>query len=578
MPLLGKNGVPFVVGNRLVRAVAGDDDNRPTCRCCDKWSCVTGGEDCQSCEVDKDGVYATLEECEEACPPQQCLWCVETTLFGPCGEEYPTYSCTVTDCDDEGECIAPGLVEYAGPLKVEKDEEVNCYAQICPEPPAPPPVPECCYDSDCPCCHSCVNGQCVYQCPSGYTCVNCECVPPPTEYYCCQESGCSGECEWEVSQEAPPPFGNGAKFWLQNTYCEDPVACYCPTPTESTEELSVGDTTQTYCTSGSGEPGGPGGETSCHVGPCPEPLITISGPHYSLADCCAVCGCEYSCSPVGYYCFPDPLGIYDSLEECEEACDPGEAIGACCRTIAPNSQDNAIPGVDPCTLYKDCAGMMTFAACEALKTNTGTNTSWYAQYNSCDLCPVTQVGVCCAPDENDPCGTVCSVTDESCCDEIPGSTYYVALQDCEDTWPSGLDACRTSDPDCSWPEAQEETVQQEGSTKTRSVTFDLVEPPAGCEQIAPEWIEGYPDALTCDWRYVTDYSRCVLLDGTEKVCQRLRVMRLGGDKIVDITELVLSNPEDMTCCVCRRGNGADCTGDECEPLPYFDGPEADCLP
>lgn len=56
---------------------------------------------------------------------------------------------------------------------------------------------------------------------------------------------CSGQCEYEVVQEAPPPFGSGNLAWVQNTPCNDTLNCDCEFP--SSTPSSLGDLTYTDC-------------------------------------------------------------------------------------------------------------------------------------------------------------------------------------------------------------------------------------------------------------------------------------------------------------------------------------------
>ena len=572
MPLLGNNaGVPFVSGGALLLPPDG-----VACECCPRYDCVPGGVDCQGCVQTDDGPYRSLAECEPECPPQTCVWCVERDVLGPCNTTYVTYECTQTGCDEDGDCIAPEQAVVAGPLKTEDVDDVACFNEVCPDPPDPPPVPECCVEGDCPPCHQCVDGSCVEGCPPGYICYQDECVPPEDYYYCCRDiSSCTGDCTWESAQQAPPPFGDGSFYWLNTVACESPEACDCISPEDPPTE--IGQVTYTSCTSsGSGS-----GTGTCQQGPCGPEQVLASGPHGSLADCCAVCGCAYDCAVPGYYCFPDPLGGYDTLAECEAACEAPGTTGACCYTIAPYSEDNQTLSPTPgCSLVRGCFGVMTFAECEALKTDTGTNTTWQSEYQDCNLCPATESRVCCYADEDDPCIMICTVTDESCCESVSGN-YYTALESCEDTWPSGADACRT-DIGCDWP--MPVTEETSGSPyQVRSLAYAS---PAvaylylSCIQ-QPQWKAGYPEGLVdCDWRWVRDFSRCAGGAAAEDhACERFRVMRLSGDTIVDITSRVIDNPEELECCVCVRNYGnSPCIGGECIPSPFFADPEADCLP
>jgi hypothetical protein len=580
MPLLGKGGLPFRIGDRLISV-----PQTPGCLCCERYSCRPGGDGCQSCEVDPDGEYTTLEECEAECQAEVCIWCVEETRSGPCGEEYLWYRCEEGGCDETGSCVPPSGVIVSGPIKTSSPSSVACFNAVCPDPPPPPPVPECCSDADCGCCRQCVDGYCV-DCPPGTTCIECECVPVDQAYYCCQEPECSGECEWEVAQEAPPPFGNGAKFWLQNTYCDDPVSCNCPTPTDSPEDLAVGDTTHTYCTLIGEEPGNQGGGAYCQIGPCAAPLIPISGPYKTYTQCCEFCGCKYACDPNTYTCFLSPSGIYDSAFDCEQLCEPESEFGTCCYTIAPYSDDNNYdnpPAPPGCAIVRGCFGIMSFQECMALGTETGTTTYWNDDFLDCDLCPITASHVCCYPDPDDPCETLCHETSEECCEDMGGKDY-TALRTCDERWPSGLSACRT-ELNCEWPAGRDEWVfgaplqirEQFYSTAPRR--FD--DPP--CIQNV-QWNPGYPEALQNCYRWVRDLAKCEeSVAGQQhpyrKFCVRYRLMKLEGDAITDITAIAIANPGDLDCCQCERNlNWADCNGQECEPLPFFPDPEANCPP
>jgi hypothetical protein len=570
MPLLGNNaGVPFVSGGALVLPPEG-----VACECCPRYDCVPGGIDCQGCVQTDDGPYRSLAECEPECPPQTCVWCVERDVLGPCNTVYATYECTETSCDENGDCLAPEQTVVEGPLKTEDADGVVCFNDVCPDPPDPPPVPDCCIDGDCPACHQCIEGVCVEGCPPGYICFEEECVPPEDYYYCCRDlTSCTGDCTWESAQQAPPPFGDGSFYWLNTIVCESPTECDCISPEDPPTE--IGQVTYTSCTS-SGVGGS--GTGTCQQGPCGPDQELISGPHGSLVECCASCGCSYDCAVPGYYCFPDPLGVYNTLAECEAACQPPDVSGTCCYTIAPYSEDNGtIEPVEGCALVRGCFGIMTFAECESLATETGTNTSWYSEYTDCGLCPVTEEGVCCYAGE-DPCATSCIVTDESCCEALSG-TYYTAIDSCEDTWPSGADACRTS-LGCGWPLSQYESVF---GTPYRIISQTYESPDSAylsCIQ-SPQWQAGYPEGLVdCDWRWVRDFSRCAGGAAAENhACERFRVMRLSGDTIIDITSSVVDNPDELECCICVRNYGnSPCTGGECIPSPFFADPEADCLP
>lgn len=522
MPLLGVRVggvvVPFRNGNTLISPPVG----APGCACCPRYDCLPGTVDCQRCEFDRNGPYRSMAECTPECPAETCMWCIEIDEPGPCGESYVTYTCTATPCDEDGVCIHPGLPVVAGPIKVADPFSVDCFNDLCPTPPDPPPTPECCDPSECPCCYTCYNGDCI-GCPPGTVCIDCQCVPIEESYYCCKEPDVYGE---------PPK------------------------------------------------------EPFCQLGPCAPPLETVGGPYGDYNGCCASCGCFFDCNPLTYGCFPDPLGPYELLDECEEECIPPGTGGACCYTIAPYSEDNeTVSPVEGCALIKGCFGIMSYEACEALKTDTGTNTTWYADYDTCDLCPVTESTVCCYDDPDNPCVTMCVETDESCCDALDGTQYFVP-EDCEDTWPSGLDACR-DDLACAWPDPDAETYF-EAIFKERLYEYTppppvFLDPP--CIK-APEWNAGYPDNMEgCDWRWLREETRCHQPDLINRpfnygeTCVRYRLLMKKGSRIVDITSDAVANTGDMECCSCRRlNNWAACQGNECEPLPFLTYPEANCPP
>lgn len=564
MTLLG-----FFDGNRRIPVVDAGALVRPPplgCRCCKRYSCEPGGIPCQECVRDNAGQYTSLEECQPECPSLTCIYCVEESAEGPCGTTYITYACTPTSCDENGDCIQPAGV-VAGPLITESPSTVECFNQVCPQPPDPPPTPECCNSTDCGCCEQCVDGYCVPGCPAGTVCINCECVPPENYYYCCRESAeCTGSCQWEALQPDP----NSSQLeWILNIPCES--GCTCLPPPDP--PYSMGEIYNSSC-SGEG-----GSTTNCQLGPCQEPLEYVSGPHTTLPDCCAVCGCKYDCAVPGYYCFPDPLGGYDTLADCEAACTPPSVLGACCYTIAPYSDDNTYtnpPFTDGCALLKGCFGVMSFSDCEALKTTTGTNTTWYADYDDCSLCPITQSRPCCYEDPDDPCILLCEETDESCCDDI-GGTLYTALATCNDTWPSGQSACRPVE--CTWPPGQQDALSLSNGCSCNR----LQEYASGtCNDAAIVWNAGYPALLgNCNWTWVHDLSRCGGgQNGADHVCERYRILKIDGNgDVQDVTADAVSNTDDLSCCSCTINYGAQpCNGDECLPLPFFADPVPTCLP
>lgn len=554
--------VPVIEGNALVLAPP------LGCRCCKRYSCRPGGIPCQECVRDNAGPYTSLEECEPECPSLTCVYCVEEAAEGPCGDTYITYACTNTSCDSNGDCIPPAGTVVAGPSVTSTPTSDPC---ICPDPPDPPPTPECCDTSDCGCCEQCVDGTCVGGCPAGTVCLNCECVPPEQYYYCCREtSACTGSCQWEALQADP---NSSQLTWILNVPCSD--GCTCLPPPDP--PYSMGEVYTSSCS------GGGGSATNCQLGPCEAPLEYVSGPHSSLPDCCASCGCKYDCAIPGYYCFPDPVGGYESLEECQASCQPPSSLGTCCYTIAPNSEDNTYdnpPFPAGCALVKGCFGVMSFFDCEALKTATGTNTTWYADYSDCSFCPVTQSRPCCYPDPADPCVLLCSETDEACCDDL-GGTLYTALADCDDTWPSGKSACRPTD--CSWPPGQTDAlVLENGCSCSRLQEYTAPPPTGACNNSPVQWQPGYPASLgNCNWTWVHDQSRCGGgANGADHVCDRYRILRIdnNGD-VVDATADAVVNTDDLSCCSCTINYGNQpCVGDECLPLPYFADPVPQCLP
>lgn len=498
----------------------------PGCVCCPRYDCLPGGFGCQECKYDRNGPYRTLLECEPECPEELCAWCVEFDNTDRCGDPYQTYACVTGPCDEDGACLPPGLPIVAGPIKITDPSLLDCEGDLCPPAPPLPPEPECCGDEDCGCCESCIDGECV-GCPPGTVCVNCVCMPPEDPYYCCQEP-------YEYGQ--PPP------------------------------------------------------DTYCQRGPCAPPATQVGGPYEDYTDCCASCGCNYECRVPGYECYPDPAGPYETPGECEESCQPPGSLGACCYTIAPYSEDNdTLLPVEGCALVRGCFGVITFSECEALKTATGTNTTWYPDYDTCDLCPVTEESVCCYDDPDSPCAdTLCLELDESCCDAING-TRYLAVEDCESLWPSGLSACR-DDQACNWPAPDseqyfEQVFKERGYEYTPQPPRPLNSDPPCI--LAPQWNAGYPAKLDADclgkWRWVRQYSRCnqAGVDGVRygKDCVRYRLMAKKGSRILDITDAAVSNSADLDCCACSRANNwAGCQGNECEPLQLLELPEAICLP
>lgn len=518
MPLLVRNGVLLRSGNALMLPPQGV----PGCICCPRYECLPGSADCRECRYDVNGQYRTLQECEQECEPEVCVWCVEFDEPSWCDTTHVSYTCVATTCDEDGICILPELPVVAGPVKAPPPEAGSpCDNIVCPEPPPPPPEPECCNDGDCGCCRSCLDGDCI-DCPPGTVCIDCECVVIEDTYYCCRDP-------YEYGQPEPTPY--------------------------------------------------------CQRGPCAPPAETIGGPYRDYGPCCLACGCSFSCAIPGYYCHPDPLGPYATEAECLNNCvPPPDGDGACCYTIAPHSEDN-----ETCTLIKGCFGVMSFDECEALKTTTGTNTSWYEEYDSCSLCPVTESSVCCHDDPESPCAeSICEMLDESCCDEI-GGTLYLAVETCEDLWPSGLSACRDDAP-CTWPaEDQEQYFELVFKERKFEYTPAPPRPIAGDPPCigAPQWNAGWPAKLDADclgrWRWVRSESRChqAAPDGSRygTTCVRYRLMAIKGARIIDLTPIAISNPQDLECCACtRNGNWAECLGNECVPLTFLDDPEANCLP
>ena len=513
MPLLGNAGTPVRFGNSLVLAPR----ESLGCVCCTRYDCVQGGVGCQQCIESKDGPYETIEDCEAACDPSFCVWCVEETREGPCGTNYVGYRCVQTRCDENGDCILPNEPVVSGPIKVRDIATVDCDADICPAPPDPPLIPECCDVGDCPCCHACIDGVCV-ECPEGYVCVDCQCIPIDEAYFCCQ-----GPTEYG----SPPP---------------DPY---------------------------------------CQRGPCPPPSTTVGGPYDSYSQCCLECGCRYSCDS-DYICRPDVAGPHPTYEECVEQCDPPpNDLGACCYTIAPMSDDNFYnnpPFPFKCAAVRGCFGVMTHEECAALATDTGTTTVWEENYDTCDLCPTTASHVCCYPDPDNPCETLCDEADEHCC-EAMGGKDYVALRTCEDRWPSGLSACREEA--CVWPLPKDEWFF-EAVLRYRAQEY-VPAPPNGDPPCIkpPQWAPDYPEKIAaCDYRWVRDLSRCSdAATGLQHWCVRYRLYVKRGVILQDITPEAVLNLDDMECCYCQRNNNwAECQGDECNPLPFFADPETDCLP
>lgn len=502
-----------------------------SCICCTRYACVPGSTECQHCVESPSGTFVTIEECEAACPQETCIWCIEDEWPGPCGEPYYVYRCVQTFCDETGTCIEPNGVIVAGPVKVEDLAEADC-AAICPPQPPPPEYPDCCGDEDCPCCYNCVNGYCV-ECPPGTVCINCECVPIDEAYYCCQDP---------TEYGSPPPAP--------------------------------------YCTRG----------------PCAPPATTVGGPYRDYTSCCTACGCRFYCDQ-NYNCQPGPAGEYATIEECEESCyPPPDGSGVCCYTIAPYSDDNNYnkPPFDVgCAIVKGCFGIMSFEACEALNTDTGTTTQWYDEYDNCSFCPITASHVCCYPNPDNECELLCSETDTGCCEDF-GGTSYEALRTCDERWPSGAEACRQDG--CVWPFSETfGPVSIGGSTHFWGQLFFPVQgppspppfpPPNGSPPCikAPIWSEGYPAALEdCNCRWVYDYSRCFenANPGNATKCERWRLWCLRAAQFVDLTfTATRNNPEDFDCCGCEdEFNWIDpCEGDECTPLPFLDDPEPLCPP
>lgn len=566
MPFLGRPGALLRRGKSLLLPPS----DSPGCACCPRYECVPGGISCQECVLDNDGQYRTLAECEEQCPAKTCIYCVEEEVDGYCGTTYTTYTCTRMSCDDEGDCIEPNAVVVGGPVITEAPDDVACFNDVCPNPPEPPVEPECCVDADCACCHQCIDNECVYGCPEGTICLGCECVPPEQYYYCCRdpESACTGPCLWEATAYDPQTY---APVWMLTTPCGD-AECDCLPPPSSPQY--PGDTYESSC-SGSGSGTGAG---SCQLGPCSPTQEYVSGPHESLTACCVACGCNYDCAVPGYYCFPDPLGAYTSLSACEAECTPPGTLGTCCYTIAPYSEDNNNPHdvfVDNCLLEKGCFGIMTFQDCEALKTTTGTNTTWYNEYTDCDFCPVSQSAPCCYEDPDVPCSYLCAETDESCCDSVDGE-LYVALQDCTDTWPSGREACRLP---CSWPASPAPfSALNGGCACTVEQSYSA---PAGTG-IVVQWKPGYPANLgSCTWTWVYDWSRCGGgAAGVDHSCFQYRILRTDiNGNVSDITATAVVNVADLAGCTCTLNYGAQpCNGNECAPLPFHPNPVPVCPP
>lgn len=565
---VGGQRVPIAINGSLVFPPAAG------CQCCERYRCKQGGVPCQECVRDDAGEYATMEDCQEQCPQKLCVWCVEQIEYNRCGDSYMVYGCTTTSCDTDGDCIVPSQAVVAGPVVYEAGQEPECF---CPPSPEVPPDPECCDDGECGCCYQCVDGVCVYGCPDGYACLGCECVPPEEYYYCCREPGtqCSGSCQWEATAYDPVTY---APAWLLTVPCAD--GCDCLPPEAS--PTYPGEVYMSSCTN----PGGNPGATFCQTGPCQYPYEYVSGPHSSLVDCCAVCGCRYECAVPGYSCFPDPLGPYASLEACQSECVPPGSLGTCCYTIAPHTQDNTYnnpPSPLGCAIEKGCFGIMTFADCESRKTNTGTNTYWYSEFLDCELCPITQSRPCCYEDPEQPCVLLCHETDENCCDEL-GGTLYNSLTDCADTWPSGREACRPLQ--CSWPPAQsQQGVASGGCTCDRSQDYTSPEIQGDCSgaAIQVQWQAGYPTALNlhCNWTWVRNWSRCGGGNAAaNNVCQEYRILAIKHDgTVVDLTATAVVNVADLTCCVCTINYGQNpCLNNECQPLAFYPDPVPVCLP
>ena len=102
------------------------------------------------------------------------------------------------------------------------------------------------------CTCSCCCGACCY--PDG-TCaetLESECVLPVGTFQgrgtTCDPNPCiicSGQCEYEVVQDSPPPSGTGNLLWVQNIPCADTVNCDCEQPSSS--PTSLGDLEYTDC-------------------------------------------------------------------------------------------------------------------------------------------------------------------------------------------------------------------------------------------------------------------------------------------------------------------------------------------